>query len=363
MAKQTILPFGPQHPVLPEPVHFDLVLEDEKVVDAIPQIGFIHRGLEKLVRVRDFMQYTFVVERVCGICSFGHTYGYSELIENLMEVEIPERAVMLRGILHELSRMHSHLLWAGLAADAFGFEALFMHAWRLRERVLGFFEKTTGGRVIFSFCMPGGVKSDISDEDLRGLVNIIDTMRPEVVELANAFLQDSSVQSRTKGVGYISKAAALDAGMVGPFGRASGIEDDVRMLGHGAYKYLADFEPIVSNDCDCYGRIEVRLLEVLQSMDIIKELVSKIVPGDEVLVPIKGKPAKGKIAFNRIEQPRGESYYFAQGDGTKNLERFRLRTPTAMNIPGMVLAVKGCQLPDVSMIILTIDPCISCTER
>ncbi len=362
MGKQTILPFGPQHPVLPEPVHFDLVLEDEKVVDAIPQIGFVHRGLEGLVKVRDFMQYTYVVERVCGICSFGHTMGYSELIENLMEVEIPERAEFLRAILHELSRIHSHLLWAGLAADAFGFESLFMHSWRLRERVLGFFEQTTGGRVIFSFCQPGGVKQDVSNEELRELVNILDLMRIEVIELANTFLKDDSVRSRTKGIGYIDKNSALDAGLVGPFGRASGIEDDIRLLGHGAYGKLGDFKPVISDGCDCYARMEVRLLEVLQSMDIIKELVSKI-PAGEVLVPIKGKPQAGAIAFNRLEQPRGESYYFAESNGSKNLERFRLRTPTAMNIPGMVLAVKGCQLSDVSMIILTIDPCISCTER
>lgn len=362
MAQKTILPFGPQHPVLPEPVHFDLILEDETVLDAIPQIGFVHRGLEQLVRVRDFMQYTFVVERVCGICSFGHTFGYSELIENLLEVEIPERAEDLRVILHELSRIHSHLLWAGLAADAFGFEALFMHAWRLRERVLGFFEQTTGGRVIFSFCQPGGVKSDISDEDLRGLVQILETMTPEILELSNAFLLDSSVQSRTKGIGFIPHDAAQDAGLVGPFGRASGIADDIRLLGHGSYGKLSHFEPVVSDGCDCYARVEVRIKEILQSIEIIKELVDKIAPGP-VLIPIKGKPAAGKIAFNRVEQPRGESYYYALGDGTKNLERFRLRTPTAMNIPGMVLAIKGCQLSDVSMIVLTIDPCISCTER
>ena len=150
MGKQTVIPFGPQHPVLPEPVHLDLVLEDEKVVQAIPQIGFVHRGLERLVDTRDYNQMIYVAERICGICAFGHSMGYAETIESLMNVEIPKRAEYLRVIWHELSRVHSHILWLGLAADAFGFESLFMHCWRLRERVLDIFERTTGGRVILS---------------------------------------------------------------------------------------------------------------------------------------------------------------------------------------------------------------------
>ena len=157
MSQKTVIPFGPQHPVLPEPLHLDLVVEDEKVVEAIPQIGFVHRGLEKLIETRDYNQFIYVAERICGICSFGHSYGYAETVESLMGVEVPERAKFLRVIWHELSRVHSHILWLGLAADAFGYESLFMHCWRLRERVLTIFEKTTGGRVIFSAVKVGDV--------------------------------------------------------------------------------------------------------------------------------------------------------------------------------------------------------------
>ena len=120
MAKATILPFGPQHPVLPEPVHLDLVVDDERVVEAVPQIGFVHRGLERLTETRDYNQFIYVAERICGICAFGHSMGYAETIEKLMDVQIPERAEYIRVILHELSRVHSHILWMGLAADAFG---------------------------------------------------------------------------------------------------------------------------------------------------------------------------------------------------------------------------------------------------
>lgn len=150
MANRTIVPFGPQHPVLPEPIHLDLVLEDEKVVEAIPSIGFVHRGLEELAGRRDFHDYQYVVERICGICSFKHGMAYCETLEQIFGAEVPPRAKYLRTIWGEMSRIHSHLLWLGLLADAFGFDALFMQCWRMREKVLDMFEASTGGRVIFS---------------------------------------------------------------------------------------------------------------------------------------------------------------------------------------------------------------------
>ncbi|MDR0499865.1 MAG: nickel-dependent hydrogenase large subunit [Coriobacteriales bacterium] len=362
MGKRTVIPFGPQHPVLPEPVHLDLVVEDEKVVEAIPQIGFVHRGLEKLVEKRDFQVYVSITERICGICSFGHSLGYSQTVEALMGIEVPRRAEFLRVIWHELSRVHSHLLWLGLLADAFGFENLFMQCWRLRERILDIFEKTTGGRVILSACCVGGVYQDISDEDLRGIILVLDGMKSEYNELLKVFLGDRSVKSRLCDVGYLSKQQATELCVVGPFARASGITEDIRNYGYGAYGALAAFEPVVSEAGDGYGRSEVRALEVLQSMDIVKELVEKI-PDTPVNVAPKGSPAAGSFAVSRLEQPRGECFYYAKGNGTKFLDRFRIRTPTSQNIGGMTTTLQGCDLQDVPLNVLTIDPCISCTER
>ena len=362
MAQQTIIPFGPQHPVLPEPVHLDLVLEDETVVNAIPQIGFVHRGLEKLVETRDYQRYVFVAERVCGICSFGHSCGYSQAVEQLMDIEVPRRAQYLRVIWHELSRIHSHLLWLGLAADAMGFESLFMHSWRLRERVLDIFEKTTGGRVILSVCTPGGVFKDIEDTELKAIVGVLAGLRDEYDQIAATFLEDGSVRNRLSGVGILTPEMAREYSCVGPFARASGLAMDVRLSGEGAYGELIDFEPVTATEGDCYARVKVRCLEVLQSIEIIKELGAKIPAGD-IEVAVKGAPADGAQASNVLEQPRGECYYYARGNGSKNLERMRMRTPTSQNLAGMTVALKGCDLADVNMIILTIDPCISCTER
>ena len=359
MGKRSIVPFGPQHPVLPEPIHLDLVLEDEKVVEAVPSIGFVHRGLEKLVEKKDFQQYVYVAERICGICSFMHGMGYCAAVENIMNIEIPPRAKYLRTIWCELSRMHSHMLWLGLLADAFGFESLYMQCWRIREKILDMFEMSTGGRVIFSVNMIGGQRRDMDRDMLALFETVLKDIEQDLSEITKTFLNDYTVNSRLKGVGYLTKEQAHEMGAVGPFMRASGIALDNRKLGYAAYPDI-DFEPITSTEGDCYARCDVRIHEIFQSIDIIRQAIGKI-PDGEVAVPVKGFP-KGEY-FMRVEQPRGEAIYYVKANGTKFLDRVRVRTPTFANLPAMLQTLKGCQLADVPILILTIDPCISCTER
>jgi ech hydrogenase subunit E len=360
MAKRTIVPFGPQHPVLPEPIHLDLVLEDETVVEAIPSIGYIHRGLEKLCEIKDFEQMVYVVERICGICSFGHGWGACASMEGALGVEIPERAEYLRTILHELGRVHSHLLWLGLMADGFGFESLFNHCWRIRETVLDLFEKNTGGRVVFSICKPGGMRKDISNENLQEMVTVLNGLKAEIKEVTDAFIYDKSVQNRMTGVGVLTKEEAMELCAVGPTVRGSGVRQDIRLTGdHGVYKEL-DFEPCVEEAGDCMARTVVRIREVFQSIELIEKAVAKIPDGPvDVKVP---KKVEGEFAI-RLEQPRGEAFYYAKGQGTKFLKRMRVRTPTNINIPALVKMLAGADLADVPILVLTIDPCISCTER
>ncbi len=360
MGKRTIVPFGPQHPVLPEPIHLDLELEDEKVVKAIPSIGYVHRGLEKLVEKREFQEYVFVAERICGICAFGHGWGYCKSVEGMMNIEVPARARYLRTIWHELSRIHSHLLWLGLMADGMGFESMFMNAWRLREQILDIFEETTGGRVIFSACEIGGVRRDIENSELQGIQVRLQKMRGEIKAITDVFFKEPTSVSRLKGVGLLTKEAAIATCAVGPMARASGLLLDYRLVDQtGAYQDL-DFQPVISTDCDCYARCYVRVQELFTSLDLIERAIAKI-PEGPIAVPVKGNP-DGEF-FTRVEQPRGEAFYYVKGNNTKHLVRFRVRTPTNMNLPALVASLKGCDYADVPMIVLTIDPCISCTER
>ncbi len=360
MGKRTIIPFGPQHPVLPEPIHLDLVVEDETVVEAIPSIGFIHRGLEKLVEKNEYTEMVYIIERVCGICSFGHGWGYCMSVEGLMGIDVPPRAEYLRTIWHEMSRIHSHLLWLGLTADGFGFESLFMHCWRVRERILDLFELTTGGRVIFSVCKVGGVRKDVDKETLDKIVSELRIMEKETKALTDTFIEDASVRNRLAGVAVLSKEEAMELGAVGPMARASGVTQDMRLNGLGVYDDLG-FEPIVEQAGDCYARCLVRIREVYQSIELIARAV-ELIPDGDIEVPVKGALPTAEFV-GRIEQPRGEAYYYSKAAGTKFLQRMRVRTPTNANIPAMVKALAGCDLADVPMIVLTIDPCISCTER
>ncbi|MCR4797432.1 MAG: nickel-dependent hydrogenase large subunit [Lachnospiraceae bacterium] len=360
MGKRSVIPYGPQHPVLPEPIHLDLVIEDERVMEAIPSIGFIHRGLESLVEKRDFNQMTYVVERTCGICSFGHGMGYCETMERIFDVEIPDRAKFLRTIWFELSRMHSHLLWLGLLADGFGFENLFYQCWRIREKVLDLQEMTCGGRVIFSVNTIGGVLKDMTSEHMQIILKTMDEIEQELKTIQKTFFEDYTVLSRLKGVGIMPKEKINELGCVGPFARASGVAVDMRKLGYAAYPMI-DFEPVVSEDCDSYARCYVRLMEIYQSIDIIRQAIAKIPSETDLVTPVKGNP-NGE-AFVRLEQPRGEAFYYAKASGKPNLERMRVRTPTFANIAGLCEMLKNTELSDVGLLIITIDPCISCTER
>jgi len=234
-----------------------------------------------------------------------------------------------------------------------------MHSWKLREQVLDIFEETTGGRVIFSVCDVGGVKKDISYETLNKMKEVLTGMEKELKEAAAVFLNDSTVKLRTKGVGVLSKEAAFELGAVGPMARASGIEMDIRSQGYAAYDQL-DFKPVTDQGGDCYARTKVRIGELFQSIDLIRQCIA-IIPDGEVKRKVTGNP-KGEH-FTRLEQPRGEVLYYAKANGTKFLDRVRVRTPTFANVPALLETLKNCSLADVPILILTIDPCISCTER
>lgn len=355
----TVLPFGPQHPVLPEPLHLKLTVEDEIVKEAIPALGYVHRGLERLTQIRDYHQMIQVVERVCGICSKIHAQCYCQGLEEMMQIDIPRRAKFLRTIWSELHRTHSHLLWLGLFADAFGFESVFMQFWRIREKIMDINEATAGARVIVSVNVVGGVRRDLSEQQCSWILSELEDVEREIRKLQKTMFDDYTVRKRTEGVGYLSKEAAYELGAAGPTLRGSGWAQDIRMTKYSAFDEL-DFEPVVETAGDCMARSKVRFRETLASLELVRQAIRKMPAGD-ISVAVKGKP-QGEV-ISRVEQPRGECFYYLKGNGEKNLNRVRIRTPTFANIPPLLAMLPGCELADVPVIALTIDPCISCTER
>jgi ech hydrogenase subunit E len=315
--------------------------------------------LEKLVEKKDYTEFVYIAERICGICSFIHAQTYCQAIEGLMKIPVPPRAHYLRTIWGELSRIHSHLLWLGLMADAVGFENLFMHSWRVREQVLKIIEATTGARVIFGSCKIGGVRRDIDAESMKGVLAELEEIEKATREITRVFLRDNSIKQRLCGVGVLSRQEAYELGCVGPTLRASGVAQDTRQLGYAAFQEL-QMEPVTRTEGDSFARCSVRCEEIFESIRLIREAAAKM-PAGEIAVKVTGHPNGEIIA--RTEQPRGEVVYCLKADGSKNLQRFRVRTPTFANLPALVKVLPGCELADVPVLVLTIDPCISCTER
>jgi len=359
MTPETVVPFGPQHPVLPEPIQLKLTLEDENVKQVLPALGYVHRGIEKAGELNDFTQNVYLVERVCGICSSVHALAYCISLEKIMAIEVPPRAQMLRVVWLELHRIHSHLLWLGLFAESFGFESLFMQLWRIRESIMDILEKTAGNRVIISVCTIGGVRRDISPQLITDIKATLDICMKQFNQVVPTLMDDPSVKKRTVGKGVITKEMALELGAVGPVLRASGVAQDMRQTGYAGYSQL-DFQPITDEGCDSHARGVVRVKETLQAADLIRQALDKLEDG-EIQGKVKGFP-NGR-ALVRVEAPRGEVLYMVEGNGTKKLERMRIRVPTMANIPPLLAVLPGAEFADVPVLTLSIDPCISCTER
>jgi ech hydrogenase subunit E len=290
-----------------------------------------------------------------------HAACYCQGVEELMGVEVPARAKYLRVIWSELHRIQSHLLWLGLFADSFGFESLFMQFWRIREKIMDVSEATTGNRVIVSVNVVGGVRRDLDPEQIRWVLGQLEGVEEEVKRLEATMLADYTVKKRTLGKGVLTAGQAHELGAVGPVLRACGVAQDARQTGYSAYGELY-FEPVVENGGDCYSRSKVRFRETLASIDLIRRAVNRL-PAGEVRAKVKGKGNPKGETVVRVEQPRGELLYYLKGSGGKTLDRVRIRTPTFANIPPLLVMLPGHYLSDVPVVTLSIDPCISCTER
>lgn len=358
-SKLTVIPFGPQHPVLPEPIQLQFYVDEEKIVDVLPNLGYIHRGIERAAELNDYRRNIYLCERICGICNIIHGQTYAGLIEKLTDTEIPIRAKYLRTIWAEIARLQSHLLWIGLFAEAVGFESLFMKVWRDREIVLELTEATNGHRIHMGTTIIGGVTKDMDEKLINRYLSDMEKLEKEMDDWANVFRKDPAFLSKTVGKGILPKSEAIHSGAVGPVIRASGIPQDMRNNGYEAYGEL-DFKPVVYENCDVQGRMLVRLDECYQSIDLIKKAIHQLPEGP---IAVKNEKFPDGEAIYRTEQPRGEVFYYAKGNNTIHLERIRIRTPTLPNIPPLLGMLVGHEVADIPAIVHSIDPCISCTER
>ncbi|MFH1836877.1 MAG: nickel-dependent hydrogenase large subunit [Candidatus Omnitrophota bacterium] len=355
-----IVPIGPYHPLQEEPEFFTLTVEGERIVDIDVQIGYNHRGIEKLSESKTYDQSTFLVERICGICSTSHPFAHTRAVEDIIPMEVPPRAKYIRTIIAEGERLHSHLLWLGLAGHFLGYNTVYMWAWKLREEILDVMEILSGNRNNYAMFKPGGVRRDIKAEDIPGVLKKIDSIVPTLEMLKKAVMDDPVLHARTKGVGVLTKDEAIDYCALGPTARASGVARDLRKDSpYGAYDEL-EWKMIVTENGDVFDKIVVRVLEMFESIKILKACLNNLPPG-EIDAKIKSIPPGEGIGH--IEAPRGETFHYVKSDGTNTPARHKVRAPTFMNLPTYKSTVIGETIADATIILAAIDPCYCCTER
>ena len=357
-----VVPIGPQHPALKEPGHFEFTVEGETVTDATVRLGYAHRGIEKGAEGRNWTQTLYLMERICGICSHIHSTAYAVGVEQLAEVEVPARAQAIRAIICELERIHSHMLWLGVAAHDAGFDTLFMYTWRDRETVMDILETISGNRVHYSANVLGGVKFDLTDEAAVAILKGVEFLEERTHHYRKVVSEDAFFLQRTRGVGTMTHAEALALGVVGPTARASGVARDVRV--DAPYVAYADFPAQIQllTAGDLEARFLVRLDELLDSFRLIRVLLAKLPAGELTAKRMPRKLKPGEV-ISRVEAPRGELFYYIRSTGGETPDRVKVRTPTLCNMGSVITQTIGHNLADVPMILVGIDPCFSCNDR
>ncbi len=369
------VPIGPVHPALKEGIRFTFWVEGEKIKKVDIRPGFMHRGIEFMGTKRNLVQLIYLAERICGICSVSHPLALVQAVEEAAGIEVPPRAQYIRVIIGELERIHSHLLWAGVAAHELGFDTLLHYVWKIREPVLDLLEDITGNRIDYAIPIYGGVRRDIPPEKYPKLKDALRYYRSLVEDLLNFFLRDPSIEARTRNIGILTREEADALCAVGPTARASGLRKDVRQ--DWPYFTYPDLQvkALTPEDMglevrgDVYDRIVVRLLEVVQSIQIIEGCLEEMPDGEITSVPkvaallAQLKKAEGE-GIGRHEAPRGEVFHYIRLEADKEAPVvWKVKAPTYSNLMSWFPMFKDQEIADIPIVAASIDPCICCMDR
>ena len=355
------IPIGPQHPALKEPISLRMTVDGEVIRDADIRLGYNHRGLEKLAEEKTWIQNIYLTERICGICSHSHSTCYVQGVEKLMEITPPKRGNYIRYLVSELERIHSHLLWLGVAGHEAGFDSFFMYTWRDREVVMDILEMISGNRVHYAINTHGGVRRNLDEMQVKKSLEGIEILKKRSQYYFKIGANEPTFVGRLAGVGYLSKQQAVDLCAVGPTARASDVPRDVRKDDPHAIYDEVPFDVCTADTCDVLARVVVRVKELMESYKICEFLLRNLPAGDVVVkAPRKAKPNE---FLSRYEAPRGENTHYIKSNGSDKPERLKVRAPTLANYAATVEMLKNGFIADIPLIFAAIDPCICCAER
>jgi Ni,Fe-hydrogenase III large subunit len=323
----------------------------------------VHRGIEKLAEsVMSYNDIPMLAERICGICGCVHNVAYVQAVEEAAALKAPPRAEYIRTIMLELERLHSHLLWVGLACHIVGFDTLFMQSFRIREPIMWIAEKISGNRKTYALCVIGGVRWNITPEVKTELRQTLDKLETEWRAVVSAVSKDRNIQKRTWGVGVADKGLVKESGLIGPVARAAGVDIDCRRDHPYAAYDRVEFDVITEQGGDVWSRLLVRMKEVFESIRIIRQCLDKMEVGP-LQLEIKDELPIGRMGLSSVEAPRGESHHFVITGENNRPRRWRVRAPTYQNLQAVPRMIKDQQIADMTISLGSIDPCFSCTDR
>ena len=357
------VPLGPLHVTSDEPGHFRLFCDGDEIIDADYRLFYQHRGMEKLAENRmNYDQMGYLAERVCGICGYAHAIACIEAAEKAIKLEIPLRAQAIRFICLEIERLHSHLLNIGLACEVTGNYNAFMHIFRVREYSMELAQLVTGGRKTYGNVVMGGLRRDMTNHEIKKGLEIINKLDIQISEIWDAVLEDKRQIGRWKGVGILDRQIARDFSPVGPNMRGSGFKRDNRYDHPYDFFKQIEFEVAVEHGCDVFAREMVRYKELKSSIHIIR-LCFEMMPQTPIMIDPVTMIKPENFALGHDEAPRGENVHWIMQGSAQKVYRWRCRAATYNNWPSLRYQFRGNNISDAALIVCSLDPCYSCTER
>jgi NADH-quinone oxidoreductase subunit D len=354
-----VLPLGPYHPALPEPIWYHLHLQGEQIARVEITTGYTHRGVETLLTRRDFGEGLKLAERLCGSAAHHHRLGYCLALERLAGIDAPPRAHALRSLFCEVERLLSHLSWAAQVARAVEQPRAFYAAIEAHERLLEALERATGQRLLWGLPIPGGVASA---PDGTPLQDALQQTSDALAQLEQHLIRDREMQRRTRGLAVIPAEQARQLKLTGPVARASDLDDDTRrQQPYAAYADLNLPDQAPRTAGDTHARLAARLDEIRQSIALAEQLLDKL-PGGPLAQPFPAALPSGE-AEAAIEGPQGRETWQVRGDGSARPADVTITTASERNLTAVPLALEGNKLSDALLILASLDLCIACIDK
>jgi NADH-quinone oxidoreductase subunit D/NADH-quinone oxidoreductase subunit C/D len=360
---QLVINVGPQHPATHGVLHLVITLEGETIIKIEPHLGYIHRSIEKMSESLTYRQFIYVTSRMDYLSAHINNLACAMCVEKGMQLEVPERAQVIRILMSELTRIASHELWIGAMAMDLGAFTPFFYTFRERETINDIMEQTCGARLTMNYMVPGGVMYDLHPEFVARVKSFVAQFKSKVSELEDLVTDNIIFRNRTVGVGVLSKEDAISYGCTGPVARASGVDGDIRKrFPYSGYEKL-QFEQCLDTAGDSFARYIVRIREMYQSIHIIEQLIDAIPDGDfQAKTKAVIKLPKGEF-YTRVETARGELGVYIVSEGATTPYRIKYRSPGFSNLSALNHMAKGSKIGDLMATMGTLDLVIPDIDR